>query len=297
MNKLKPWEKEDKMNWFKDQVIKRSYFLEVVSKIKTFNHCLVSEYGVIQVLDTSYPVYFISPLTPDSEKLNVLITGGVHGYETSGVHGALEFIINHYEEYSEHFNIYVAPCISPWAYETINRWNSLAIDPNRSFYDNSPCLESKLLMECIKELNLNFLCHIDLHETTDTDNTVFRPALELRDGIKQEIWDIPDGFYLVADKKRQAKGFQEAIIREVKKVTHIAPSDINGKIIGEETINEGVICYDVKLLNLCTGFTNASFNTTTEVYPDSAKINGEECVKAQVRAINSGLDYLLKILN
>jgi hypothetical protein len=58
-----------------------------------------------------------------------LVTGGVHGYETSGVHGALEFV----ERYTA-------------AYEG---------QGNR----------------------VRMLLHIDLHETTSTDETEFRPAL------------------------------------------------------------------------------------------------------------------------
>ena len=34
-------------------------------------------------------------------------------------------------QYGSSFNILVLPCISPWGYETINRWNAKAIDPNR----------------------------------------------------------------------------------------------------------------------------------------------------------------------
>jgi hypothetical protein len=30
-------------------------------------------------------------------------------------------------------NLLVAPCVSPWAYERIQRWNAHAVDPNRSF--------------------------------------------------------------------------------------------------------------------------------------------------------------------
>ena len=123
----------------------------------------------------------------------------------------------------------------------------------------------------------------------------YRPitdALEKRDGVKQEVWDIPDGFYLVGDSDNPRDEFQKAMIDSVKKVTHIAPCDKNGKIIGEEISQEGVINYPVKKLNLCAGFSNSEYCTTTEVYPDSPKANDEICAKAQVAAISGGLDYL-----
>ena len=41
--------------------------------------------------------------------------------------------------------------------------------------------------------------HIDCHETTDTDDSEFRPAKASRDGTEMEEDGIPDGFYLVGD--------------------------------------------------------------------------------------------------
>ena len=102
--------------------------------------------------------------------------------ETSGVHGAIGFLEKNILTYCDQFNIIVAPCVSPWGYETINRWNPNAIDPNRSFYANSPAEESAALMKVILSLNIDITAHFDLHETTNTDNTEFRPALAARDG-------------------------------------------------------------------------------------------------------------------
>ena len=72
------------------------------------------------------------------------------------------------------------------------------------------------------------------------------------------------------------------------------PADENGKIIGESVSQDGVIHYDTKKLGLCNGFTNAIYCTTTEVYPDSPKVTGEDCINARVAAITAGLDYLIK---
>jgi hypothetical protein len=69
-----------------------------------------------------------------------------------------------------------------------------------------------------------FAAHIDLHETTDTDETEFRPALAARDGKPFEPGSIPDGFYLVDDTENPQPEFQQAIIEAVARVTHIAPS-------------------------------------------------------------------------
>jgi hypothetical protein len=198
------------------------------------------------------------------------------------------------QNYSKEFNIVCFPCISPWGYETINRWNPLALDPNRSFYPDSPSEECSNFLKAVDSLNVKIFAHFDLHETTDTDNTIFRPALEMRDGKHQEHSDIPDGFYLVDDSTRAKPEFQKAIIESVRKVTHIAPPDAEGNIIGAPLEQEGVINYDMKKLFLCGGFSDAEYTTTTEVYPDSPKATDEICKQAQVAAITGGLEYLRK---
>lgn len=292
---LIPWNEAEKHNWYLEQKIKRSYKNDVVSKIeKLKNHFDVIQYGALSGKSEEYPLYLVKSKQINPASKTILITGGVHGYETSGVHGALAFLEREAASYMDKFNIICAPCISPWAYETINRWNRKAIDPNRSFSIDSPAEECKLFLDAMSFLNVEIYAHFDLHETTDTDNTVFRPALEKRDGIHQEIWDIPDGFYLVGDSENPQKEFQKAIIDSVKKVTHIAPADKSGKLIGVEIEQEGVVNYQLKNLFLCGGCMNAKYSTTTEVYPDGPKVTDAICLDAQVAAICGGLDYLIR---
>ena len=76
-------------------------------------------------------------------------------------------------------------------------------------------------------------------------------------------------------------------------MTHIAPADPDGTIIGSPVVAHGVIEYDCKGLGLCAGVTNARFVTTTEVYPDSPRATPQQCNDAQVAAVTSGLDYAL----
>jgi hypothetical protein len=218
----------------------------------------------------------------------------VHGYETSGVQGALRFLQTKALAYKAHFNICVAPCVSPWAYETIQRWNLQAVDPNRSFWAEGAAEESLKLMAFVASLNVpRWTCHIDLHETTDTDESEFSPAKAARDGVEFEPSEIPDGFYLVADVCNMQIEWQSAMIEAVRGVTHIAPPDAKGCIIGEKVIREGVIVYDTRSLHLCSSVTNAGFCTTTEVYPDSPATTNEQCNDAQVACVCGGLDYII----
>jgi hypothetical protein len=223
----------------------------------------------------------------------VLVTGGVHGYETSGVHGALRFLDRHAQDYAGRVNLLVAPCVSPWAYERIHRWNPLALDPNRSFRENSPAPESAALLRLVAPLRDNVLVHVDLHETTDSDESEFRPALAARDGVSFEPGEIPDGFYVVGDSENPRTEFQQALIAAVAEVTHIAPADAKGEIIGSPVVAPGVINYPLKQLGLCAGITNAPYTTTTEVYPDSPRATPEQCNAAQATAVRAAIDFAL----
>lgn len=289
------WQQAEKDYWYKQQKIKRSYNDEVVSKIRNLKSKFeVSQYGALTLDPVRYPLFLMKSKSIHPSKKTVLITGGVHGYETSGVHGALGFLEKAAPHYEKTFNFVCAPCISPWAYETINRWNANAVDPNRSFHQDSPAEECRLFLNAMT--GINPLVHFDLHETTDTDNTVFRPALEQRDGVVQELTPIPDGFYVVGDTNNPQASFQKAIIDSVRKVTHIAPADEKGNIIGEKVEQDGVINYPVKKLFLCAGLSVATYTTTTEVYPDSPKITDQICIDAQIAAISGGLDYVIGTL-
>ncbi|MCR9903001.1 M14 family metallocarboxypeptidase [Vibrio alginolyticus] len=291
-----PWNEEERKAWLATQEVKRSYQDEVVSKIDALRERFdVEQYGALSYNEARFPLFCIKTRNWDSTKPVVLVTGGVHGYETSGVHGALKFVETEAERYAEHFNIVVVPCVSPWGYEVINRWNPNAIDPNRSFYKDSPAEESANLMKLVATLG-DVLMHIDLHETTDSDETEFRPALAARDGIEYIEGMIPDGFYTVGDSENPQPDFQKAVIESVAKVTHIAPADENGEIIGSPVVQFGVINYPMVKLGLCGGVTNCVYGTTTEVYPDSPTVTDEECNDAQVAAVVGGLNYVLSKL-
>ena len=251
-----------------------------------------TRYGALPIDAERYPLFGFVTRDWSADKPSVLVTGGVHGYETSGVQGAIRFLREHATAFAQHFNLVAAPCISPWGYETINRWNPNAVDPNRSFHADSPSEEAALVMAWVDSLGIEFLAHFDLHETTDSDNDEFRPALAARDGKTLDQWHIPDGFYTVDHASRAQPGFQGAIIAAVAEVTHVAPDDGDGLIIGEPVQQPGVIEYDADNLYLCMGMTDAPYVTTTEVYPDSPRVDDETCTRAQVAAVTGGLAFL-----
>jgi len=289
-----PWGAQERATWLAKQVKRRSYAQDVLSAIDRLRDTFdVAEYGALTYGSEHYPLIVVRSREWRNDLPVVLVTGGVHGYETSGVHGALQFLQQHASGYAGRANVMVVPCVSPWAYERIHRWNPDALDPNRNFRKDSPAGESAALVNLLEPLRDAVLMHIDLHETTDSDESEFRPALAARDGKPFEPGEVPDGFYLVDDADQPQPEFQQAVVEAVAKVTHIADADARGEIIGSPLLLPGVIKFPVKQWSLCAGITNARYATTTEVYPDSPRATPQQCNDAQVAAVRAAIDYAL----
>jgi hypothetical protein len=289
-----PWRAPEIAAWLARQTRERSYATGVLGAETTLGSRFdVVRYGRLDFDPERYPLLAYRSRAWRDGRPAVLVTGGVHGYETSGVHGALRFLERHAADYQDRANLLVAPCVSPWAYETIQRWNMHAVDPNRSF-GNGAAQESAALMRLVAPIRERVLVHVDLHETTDSDENEFRPALAARDGEPFEPGVIPDGFYVVDDVERPQTEFQSALIAAVSRVTHIAEADAEGRIIGSPVIAPGVIQYELRRLGLCAGVTAAPFKTTTEVYPDSPRTSPEHCIVAQATAACAAIDFALE---
>ncbi|MFT3837344.1 MAG: M14 family metallocarboxypeptidase [Myxococcaceae bacterium] len=289
------WGATERAQWRASQKKQRSYADEVLPIIERLKRDFdVVDYGTLEYApDGRYPLFALKSRDWNDALPCVMVTGGVHGYETSGVHGALLFAERDARQFFGKVNLLIAPCVSPWAYERIHRWNADAVDPNRSFKADSPSGEARHLMKLVEPSKGKFVVHIDLHETTDSDESEFRPALAARDGKTFEPGIIPDGFYLVDDAANRQPAFQDAIIAAVEKVTHIAEADAQGQIIEMPVLSRGVIAYEVLELGLCTGLTGARFTTTTEVYPDSPRATPQQCNEAQAAAVRAAIEYAL----
>ncbi len=288
-----PWTAADRAAWRARQRTQRSYQDEVVSRLEGLGADFeVAPYGALSVDPRRYPLLAVRCMRAGSRAPWALITGGVHGYETSGVQGALAFLHGPAADYADRLNLLVLPCVSPWGYEMINRWNPEAVDPNRSFRPDSPSEEAAAVWSLVHDL-AEVRVHVDLHETTDSDEHEFRPALAARDGKAFEPGMIPDGFYTVGDADDPRPEFLAAVVDAVAAVTHIAEPDAQGRIIGSKVEQRGVIHSPFRPLGLCAGVTDAPYATTTEVYPDSPRVTDELCNAAQVAAACAALDFAL----
>jgi len=289
-----PWGPAEIAAWRARQLRQRSYGDVVLCAVERLRARFdVLPYGEVGYADERYPLVALRSRVWSPGLPSVLVTGGVHGYESSGVHGALRFLEQHAEAYAGRVNLLVVPCVSPWAFERIQRWNFDAIDPNRSFRTPSPAQESAALMRLIEPLRGQFTVHIDLHETTDTDASEYCPAKAARGGEAFLASAIPDGFYVVDDTENPQPAFQQAIIAAVQRITHIAAADAQGGFIGTLLVAPGVIRYPLKALGLCASASGARYTSTTEVYPDSPRTTPEQCNAVQVAAVCAAIDFVL----
>ena len=320
---LTPWTPSEFAAWRAQCVVQRSFAHDVGAPLKELcerSPFDVEQYGVLG--DAGYPLLAARSREWLKSKPCVLITGGVHGYETSGVQGALDFLRTDEANgcFAKALNIVVVPCVSPWSYEHMQRWNEECIDPNRSFgpdgvsTDGGPeatavAEEAAALKAFIDSLGVDaWMCHLDLHETTDADESEYRPVAAARDGEPHVPETVPDGFFLVADAPARALLLVEddacvvdkpawlaTIVQAVEKCTHIAQQDEHGMLAGMPLVQRGVVALPTRSLGVAAAMTNAPYAATTEVYPDSPRItSAAECCRAQVVACLAALNHIIE---
>ena len=285
------WGPKEKEEWFARQTIQRSYDQDVVSRLKALpsDALKLEQYGALSCNPKRYPLYCVRSAEWNDANPTVLITGGVHGYEPSGIMGALRFLEEVAPQYAGKVNFVVYPCVSPLAYEINHRWNRKAEDPNRHFTPGTTVEESAKLMKSVESLGKHFKVAVDLHETNkrDIELTMERHA---RDGdtASPEDFIIPEGFYLCVPKQDDV-ALGHKIVEAVSKVTPICKDK---KILGYPSDNGIIVLDDVP--GLCQGFTRriADVSMTTEIYPDKAP--AREAQDAQLATVKRAIAFALK---
>jgi hypothetical protein len=316
------WKEEDKVAWLKKQRFQRSYLDQVLTRIDQLKDAggpiVVRQYGnlslqgreVIVVSGTTlsaeeyknrYPLFYVEAGDVTNGKPTIIVTGGTHGYEESGVYGALEFLEKDVVDYVDHFNFLVFPCLSPFSYEVNQRWTHDAWDPNRSFDRSKPYVpEAQLVMDVLdkthERMRRDFAAAVDLHETPDRDKVMMPPQYE-RYGLSLSSDDIliPNGYYLISHAANKDPQMATRIVDWVRKVTPIAPDpeihgDKNeaGVVVsrGSDPTHQGLNQHYMKTL--------ADNSFTTEIYPEihPEPQGSQEAIAAQRATIHGILDYL-----
>lgn len=297
----KGWDDAQISAWREDVMVsgkKRDY--EV---IKSQVAALPANTNTVETYATTsdgYPLYRITVGDVNNGNPNILIVGGVHGYEPSGVEASVKFLQEEAPKLSQEFNFVVYPCITPWAYEFDQRWNSQAQDPNRLFARGDKFAdieECRYFMDSMELNTIPFTAAFDLHETPDSDRKL-RVLRSERFGtpLAPDYLEIPQGFYMMLTKRDTAGEnaeqllFGQAILDEVKKISPIAP---------EATMLEGKVNYGgVILAPASEGLTrhylgkHAGLVAVTEVYPDHKDMSPEKSIDTQIAAVKGGLNYV-----
>src|SRR5688572_25783771 len=95
-----PWGEAEKREWLSQQTRRRSYQAEVLEPLDALGSRFdLVQYGELHYAPDRYPLFAIRSRGWREDRPHVLVTGGVHGYETSGVQGALRFIDRYGDEY------------------------------------------------------------------------------------------------------------------------------------------------------------------------------------------------------
>lgn len=110
-----PWGEAERSAWRARQLRQRSYADDVVQPIERMDARFERvHYATISAATEQYRLIALRTADWDPALPCALVTGGVHGYETSGVQGALQFLQQRAGHYAGRINLLVAPCINPW---------------------------------------------------------------------------------------------------------------------------------------------------------------------------------------
>jgi hypothetical protein len=299
-NESQGWDARKISDWYNQIVQKRvRTYDDVVQRIQRLpaNSFQLEQYGTLSIEPSRYPLLSVTAGDLENGKPNILIMGGVHGYEPSGVEAALEFLENEATSLTDEFNFAVYPCISPWAYEYDHRWNADAEDPNRQFLTSggASAEESVMFMISILGANAHYKAAVDLHETPDRDIELRQQRADrFGSPLGADYKIIPNGFYLILTNDQQStkpdvSQFGRMIVDEVAKVSPIADHKV---VIGQP--NHNGLIYPPLTPGTSKDFlqAHADYIGVSEVYPDHPKVGPAKAIEAQRAVIHGALNFV-----
>ncbi len=307
------WAPEDTRKW-QDAVLsqpadsRRDYEANVVSRLQKLdsNHISLTTYRTSQSGDEKFDHLFVTIGDLGNGNPNILLIGGVHGNEPSGVEACVR-IAEQFNESADppDINIVIFPCLFPWSYVHNQRWvYEDALDPNRHMIvggsDFGRVSTAESFMFEIADMP-PFAIALDFHETNDSDIKLWRKMRTKRYGGKSngDGNRNPNGFHLMASEcpdtlKEERKKIAQKILSNVAQHSRI-------------TTCASVTGYPCKVGTVWAsgdkrGFTRTFLNSyanhvfVTEVVPELLAANEEEmfekAVQCQLAAFEAALDHL-----
>lgn len=289
----KGWSADRCAAWYGQQPQVRDYVRDVVERARAVTlppSLVLSSYGAAHGDD----LICVAPRAIDSSKPSLSITGGVHGYEPSGIDASLQLIETGAQNYRDRANIFIFPCVTPAAYRIHHRWTHGANDTNREFFAGTNVIEAALLMQRIESLGVSFTSAIDCHETPIEDR-LFRRLRADRYGtpLTGDPDLLPDGFHMmVPDTALLRHSVQECARTLMDAVARITPIATDELIVGNKN-DRGVIPSSASGTLTRWMSARSDFAATTEVVTEN--ISARNATRIQLTAIQAAADYMLKI--
>lgn len=113
---------------------------------------------------TGHPMWGAVLGSDADDRIDVLMTAGVHGDEPAGVEAALQFFEGEGRAYLDRFRVRLVPCVNPSGFEARTRVNGNDVDINRSITaDDVP--EAACLRSLVE--GRRYALFLDLHEDYD----------------------------------------------------------------------------------------------------------------------------------
>lgn len=285
------WSEDQCAAWYDQQPQVRDYNADIYERARAAvlpPSLILSSYGHVH----GDFLLCVEPRQINSAKPSLIITGGVHGYEPSGIEACLQLIEAGAPNIRERANVFIYPCVTPAAYRINHRWTIGADDTNRGFIEGSPVAEAALLMARVKSLNVSFAMATDCHETPPADRQIRRQRAE-RYGTEL-LGDpdlLPNGFHLmVPDTALLRKNVQECARAIISAVGAITPIATDEKIVGN--INDGGIVPSTATGTLTRWMNDRSrFAATTEVATEGMTL--QQAATIQLTAIRAATGYAL----
>lgn len=307
------WDAAQVREWRESVIVQgrvRDYHEDIVLRARRLpeNSHSVTNYGITS--GDYHPLLLVSVGDANNGNPNILLTGGVHGCEPSGVEAIFRFLEEDAPQLTNKFNFFAYPCISPWAYEYNQRWNKQAEDPNRLFtseekpvhpgtyrtYDIDEC---RHFMNSIQGSGVRFNLALDLHEILDWDIELRKKRADrFGEKLADDFNKIPQGYYLTLTKQEELNSnvrqllLGKTILEEVRKFSPIAPEET---ILGGKKNYGGVILSPPLAGSMRTHLSQgkyAKWVAITEVYPDHPDMTPEKAVLAQLASIRGGLNFV-----
>lgn len=144
----------------------RSYQEEVSSRVERLRRSSgVDVIGEVGFGSLTYPLYRVvldkQTLNP---RMDILISGGVHGDEPAGVYAVLNFLENHAHDYLDRFRFFAYPCINPSGFERNTLENLDGVNLNRGFKQSPEAQEVFSVQRSLQQGPKRYLFTVDMHE-------------------------------------------------------------------------------------------------------------------------------------